>query len=71
VSSLSSRASGYVTTVRTRASAEYDKLAKRGQKALNGQSAGQAKRAVSSRQSAGQAKGAVSSKQGSSRSTKS
>jgi hypothetical protein len=43
---LSSRASGYVSTARTRASAEYDKLAKLGQKALNGRSAGQGKSAL-------------------------
>ena len=46
VSTLSSRANGYVSTARTRASAEYDKLAKRGQKALNGRSTGQAKGAL-------------------------
>jgi hypothetical protein len=46
VSTLSSRANGYVSTARTRASAEYDKLAKRGEKALNGRSAGQAKSAL-------------------------
>jgi hypothetical protein len=40
VGTLSSRASEYVSTTRTRASAEYDKLAKRGQKALNGRSTG-------------------------------
>jgi hypothetical protein len=38
VSTLSSRASGYVSTARTRAATEYDRLAKRGQKALNGRS---------------------------------
>jgi len=36
MSSLSHRASGYVTTARSRAATEYDKLAKRGEKALNG-----------------------------------
>ena len=46
VSTLSSRANGYVSTARTRASAEYDKLAKRGQKALNGRSTGQSKGAL-------------------------
>jgi hypothetical protein len=46
VSTLSSRANDYVSTARTRASAEYDKLAKRGQKALNGRSTGQAKGAL-------------------------
>ena len=46
VGTLSSRASGYVSTTRTKASAEYDKLAKRGQKALNGRSPGQAKGAL-------------------------
>ena len=40
---LSSRASGYVSTARSRAATEYDKLAKRGQKALNGRSTGQGK----------------------------
>ena len=49
--SLSSRANGYVTTVRTRASAEYDKLAKRGQKALNGHGASRTKGALNSKQS--------------------
>ena len=38
VSSLSSRTNGYVTTARTRAVSEYDKLAKRGKRALNGRS---------------------------------
>ena len=46
VSTLSSRANGYVSTARTRASAEYDKLAKRGQKALNGRSTGSQSRAA-------------------------
>jgi hypothetical protein len=46
VNTLSTRASGYVSTARTRASAEYDKLAKRGQKALNGRSTGQGKSAL-------------------------
>jgi hypothetical protein len=46
VSTLSSRAGDYVSTARTRASAEYDKLAKRGQKALNGRSPGQGKAAL-------------------------
>ena len=46
VSTLSNRASGYVSTARTRASAEYDKLAKRGQKALSGGSNGQGKAAL-------------------------
>jgi hypothetical protein len=48
---LSSRASGYVSTTRTKASAEYDKLAKRGQKALNGRSTGQGKSALNGRPS--------------------
>jgi hypothetical protein len=52
VSTLSSRANGYVSTARTRASAEYDKLAKRGQKALNGRSTGQGKSALNGRPSA-------------------
>ena len=43
---LSSRASGYASTARTRAATEYDKLAKRGQKALNGRSTGQGKGAA-------------------------
>ena len=51
VGTLSSRANGYVSTARTRASAEYDKLAKRGQKALNGGSATQAKSAINGRAS--------------------
>ena len=51
VSSLSSRASGYATTVRTRTSAEYDKLAMRGQKALNGHGTGRTKGALNSKQS--------------------
>ena len=51
VGTLSSRASGYVSTTRTRASAEYDKLAKRGQKALNGGSTGQSRAAVNGRPS--------------------
>ena len=51
VGTLSSRANGYVSTARTRASAEYDKLAKRGQKALNGRSTGQSRAAVNGRPS--------------------
>jgi hypothetical protein len=47
VSSLSNRASGYATTARARAATEYDKLAKRGQKALNGRGAGQGQDALS------------------------
>ena len=43
---LSSRANGYVSTARTRAATEYDRLAKRGQKALNGRSTGQGKGAA-------------------------
>jgi hypothetical protein len=46
VGTLSSRASEYVSTTRTRATAEYDKLAKRGQKALNGRSTGSPSRAA-------------------------
>jgi hypothetical protein len=46
VGTLSTRANEYVSTARTRASAEYDKLAKRGQKALNGRSAGPGKSAL-------------------------
>jgi hypothetical protein len=49
VGTLSSRASEYVTTARTRAGTEYDKLAKRGQKALNGRSTGQGKSALNGR----------------------
>ena len=48
---LSSRASGYVSTARTRAATEYDKLAKRGQKALNGRSTSQSRAAVNGRPS--------------------
>ena len=51
VSALSSRATGYVTTARTRAVAEYDKLAKRGERALNGRSNGHAKGALNGKQS--------------------
>jgi hypothetical protein len=51
VGTLSSRASEYVSTTRTRASAEYDKLAKRGQKALNGGSTGQSRAVVNGRPS--------------------
>jgi hypothetical protein len=51
MSTLSNRASGYVTTARTRAAAEYDKLAKRGQKALNGRSTGQGAGALNGRPS--------------------
>jgi len=40
VSAVSKRAGGYVTTARTRATAEYDRLAKRGEKALNGRGTG-------------------------------
>jgi hypothetical protein len=36
VTSLSTRATEYVTTARARAVGEYEKLAKRGKKALNG-----------------------------------
>jgi hypothetical protein len=49
MSTLSSRASGYVTTARTRAAAEYDKLAKRGEKALNGRSTTPGKGALNGR----------------------
>ena len=51
VNTLSDRASGYVSTARTRAATEYDKLAKRGQKALNGRSTGQGKGAINGRPS--------------------
>jgi hypothetical protein len=51
VSALSTRANGYVTTARTRAAAEYDKLAKRGARALNGSSNGHAKGALNGKQS--------------------
>ena len=51
MNTLSTRASGYVSTARTRASAEYDKLAKRGQKALNGRSTGPGKSALNGRPS--------------------
>jgi hypothetical protein len=50
MSTLSTRANGYVTTARTRASAEYDKLAKRGEKAMNGRAA-KAKGELNGRQS--------------------
>jgi hypothetical protein len=48
---LSSRANGYVTTARTRAASEYDKLAERGQKALSERGAGHTKGALNSKQS--------------------
>jgi len=48
--SLSGRANGYVTTARTRAVSEYDKLAKRGKRALNGRSS-HTKGALNGRQS--------------------
>jgi hypothetical protein len=51
MSSLSTRANGYVTTARTRASTEYDRLAERGQKALNGRGTGHAKGALNGTQS--------------------
>jgi len=51
VSALSTRANGYVTTARPRAAREPDKLAKRGEKALNGRSNGHAKGALNGKQS--------------------
>jgi hypothetical protein len=51
VNTLSTRANGYVTTARARAATEYDKLAKRGEKALNGRSNGHTKGALSGKQS--------------------
>jgi len=51
VSSLPNRAGGYVTSARTRAATEYDKLAKRGQKALNGRSTSQDQGALNGKQS--------------------
>ena len=51
VNALSTRATGYVTTARTRATTEYDKLAKREEKALNGRSNGHAKGALDGKQS--------------------
>ena len=62
VSSVSKHASGYATTARTRASAEYDRLAKRGKKALNGRGTGRAKGALNG-------KGSPQSPQSHSRST--
>ena len=50
MSTLSTRANDYVTTARTRAAAEYDKLAKRGEKAMNGRGA-KDKGALNGRQS--------------------
>jgi hypothetical protein len=47
--SLSTRANGYVTTARTRASREYDRLAERGEKALNGRRTGSGQRALNGR----------------------
>jgi hypothetical protein len=49
VNSLSTRANGYASTARTRASREYDKLAARGERALNGRAAGHAKGELSGR----------------------
>jgi hypothetical protein len=51
MSTLSNRANGYVTTARTRAASEYDKLAERGQKALSARSAGRPKGALNGKQS--------------------
>jgi hypothetical protein len=51
VSSLPSQAGGYVTSARARAATEYDKLAKRGQKALNGRSTSHDKGALNGKQS--------------------
>jgi hypothetical protein len=51
VNMLSTRANGYVTTARARAATEYDKLAKRGEKALDGRSNGHAKGALNGKQS--------------------
>ena len=51
LSALSTRANGYVTTARTRATSEYDKLAKRGERALDGRSNGHAKGALNGKQS--------------------
>jgi|SRR5215471_5620265 len=50
VSALSTRATGYVTTARTRAVAEYDKLAKRGEQVLNGRGNGHAKGELNGKQ---------------------
>jgi len=51
VSALSTRANGYVATARTRAGAEYDKLAKRGEEALHTRANGHAKGALNGKQS--------------------
>jgi hypothetical protein len=51
VGSLSSRANGYVTHARARAEREYDKLARRGKKALNGRGASRGRGALNGRQS--------------------
>jgi hypothetical protein len=54
VNTLSTRANGYVSTARTRASREYDKLAERGEKALNGRAAGRAKGELNGRRARNQ-----------------
>jgi len=51
VNALSTRANGYVATARTRASNEYDKLAKRGERALHARGNGHAKGALNGKQS--------------------
>jgi hypothetical protein len=51
VNALSTRANGYVTTARTRAATEYDKLAKRGVEALHARGNGHAKGALNAKQS--------------------
>jgi hypothetical protein len=51
VTSLPARATGYVTTVRTKAADGYDALADRGKKALNGQGDTEAKNALNGRPS--------------------
>lgn len=50
VSSLSHRATGYVTHARARAEREYDKLARRGKRVLNGRSTTHGKGALNGRQ---------------------
>lgn len=50
-SSLSDRATGYVTHARTRAGREYDKLARRGKRVLNGRGTGHGKGALNGKQS--------------------
>lgn len=51
VATLPARASEYVVTARTRAVGEYEKLAKRGKRALNGRGTSHGKGALNGKQS--------------------